>query len=91
MNYKDELIKIVSADEIKERRKRLGIVMRLERRVMLSKHQRRKLERYGKVPCFSSAELLFNGEVKEVWKKIYKKPRRLSMSEAERKKLILLT
>ena len=44
---------------------------------MFSKSQRRKFERYGKVPRFS----LFDEEVKEARKKIYRKPQRLPASE----------
>ena len=50
----------------------------------LSKNQRRKLERYGILPCYSAAELLFRVEVNEVRKRIYRKP---YLKESERKKL----
>lgn len=54
----------------------------------LSKNQRHKLERYGILPCYSAAEVLFRNEVNEVRKRIYRKP---YLKESERKKLVVIT
>ena len=50
----------------------------------LSKNQRHKLDRYGILPRYSAAELLFKNEVNEARKRIYRKP---YLKESERKKL----
>jgi hypothetical protein len=54
----------------------------------LSKNQRHKLDRYGILPRYSAAELLFRIEVNEVRKRIYRKP---YFKESERKKLVAIT
>jgi len=54
----------------------------------LSKNQQRKFERYGKIPCYSFADLLFAGEVREIRKRIYKKPGHKSLTQTDRENLI---